>query len=53
MIVVRAESRAQVIQFMEADPYAQGDIFGRSEIERWDWGLGLPAAAAASDEVGN
>lgn len=52
MIVVRADSRDQVAQFMEADPYAQGGIFGRTEIERWDWGLGLPAAAAETRVVG-
>jgi uncharacterized protein YciI len=52
MIIVSAESRAQVAQFMEADPYMQGGIFGRTEIERWDWGLGLPAAAAGTQGAG-
>lgn len=53
MIVVRAESRAQVAQFMKADPYAQGGIFDRTEIERWDWGFGLPAAASGTPVAGN
>lgn len=48
MIVVRADNRADVARFMEADPYAQAGIFGRTEIERWDWGIGAPAAAPGS-----
>lgn len=48
MIIVKAEAVEQVQQFMEADPYAQGGIFERCEIERWDWGLGLPASEVES-----
>lgn len=51
MIVVRADNRAQVARFMEADPYAEAGIFGRTEIERWDWGIGSPAAAAESQKA--
>lgn len=43
MIVVRADDRAQVARFVEADPYTQGNVFNRTEILRWDWGFGLPA----------
>lgn len=46
MIIVHAEDRPQVARFLKADPYAQRGIFARTEIERWDWGLGLPANAA-------
>jgi uncharacterized protein YciI len=42
MIIVRANERDKVVQFAAADPYAQAGIFNRTEIERWDWGIGLP-----------
>ena len=52
MLIVRADDIASAERFMQADPYAQGNIFCRVEIERWDWGIGAPDRAAGTVKRG-
>ena len=43
LLVVQADSEAEVRRFLAADPYGQGDLFERVEVRRWQWSLGVPA----------
>jgi uncharacterized protein YciI len=50
MLVMDAADRAAVATFVEGDPYSRARLFERIEIERWDWGLGLPLQAMSGDQ---
>jgi uncharacterized protein YciI len=47
LLVLEAHDRAAVEQFVAGDPYAAENIFSRTDIWRWNWGLGLPTAGRA------
>lgn len=42
LLVFEADDRAAVQRFVAGDPYAQAGLFARTEIRRWNWGLGKP-----------
>lgn len=46
LLVVEAESEADVERFLSDDPYVRQGVFASIEIRRWRWGLGNPDARA-------
>lgn len=43
LLVVEADSLAEVQNFVKDDPYSEADIFSEIVIRPWVWGLGAPA----------
>lgn len=55
LLVLRAQDRHAVEQYVASDPYTDGHVFARTEIERWDLGFGLgvtPSGVASGEKVG-
>jgi uncharacterized protein YciI len=44
LLVVEADSAAEVERFVADDPYTRNGVFDRIEIRHWAWGLGNPDA---------
>jgi len=44
LLVVEADSVADVARFVADDPYSLNGVFDRIEIRHWAWGLGNPDA---------
>tara|TARA_R110000868_G_scaffold58118_11_gene179175 strand:+ start:595 stop:879 length:285 start_codon:yes stop_codon:yes gene_type:complete len=44
MLIVEADSRADVEALLPNDPYAIVDLFESVEIHPWKWAIGSPAA---------
>ncbi|HTK35842.1 MAG TPA: YciI family protein [Caulobacteraceae bacterium] len=44
LLIFEADDRAAVERFVGGDPYAAENLFERTEIRRWNWVLGAPAA---------
>ncbi len=44
MLIVEADSRADVEALLPNDPYATVDLFESVEIHPWKWAIGAPAA---------
>lgn len=42
LLVIEAESIAEVERFLQDDPYVRSGLFEQIEIRPWDWGLGNP-----------
>lgn len=40
LLVLEATDRNAVQEFLLGDPYAEAQLFARTEIDRWQWGLG-------------
>lgn len=43
LLVVEAPDRAAAERFLRGDPYATMQLFARTELDRWQWGLGQPS----------
>jgi len=44
LLVVEADSAAEVERFVADDPYTVNGVFAHIEIRHWAWGLGNPDA---------
>ncbi|MDF3834537.1 YciI family protein [Cupriavidus basilensis] len=42
LLVVEAESQAEVERFLDGDPYVRNGVFEQVLIRPWQWGLGNP-----------
>lgn len=40
MLVLEAADRYAAQRFLQDDPYAKAKLFTRTELDRWQWGLG-------------
>lgn len=40
LLVIEAADREAAQQFLQNDPYAKAQLFARTELLRWQWGLG-------------
>jgi len=45
MLVIEADSRAQVEIYLAGDPYVVGDLFETLTVTGFSWGLGQPEAS--------
>ena len=45
LLVLEAKDRAAALNFLADDPYLREDLFARTELQRWNWGLGEPSEA--------
>jgi len=42
LLILEAGDRAAAERFLSEDPYMQAELFARTELQRWAWGLGEP-----------
>jgi uncharacterized protein YciI len=42
LLILDADDRIAAEAFLAGDPYAKVGLFERTELLRWDWGLGAP-----------
>jgi len=42
MLIVEAESRAQVDAILAQDPYRKAGLFGSIDVRGWRWVIGVP-----------
>jgi len=40
LLVLEASDRKAAQQYLQGDPYAEAQLFARTELDRWQWGLG-------------
>jgi hypothetical protein len=40
LLVLEATDRNAALRFLQDDPYARAQLFARTELDRWQWGLG-------------
>ncbi len=40
LLVLEATDRDAAMHFLKDDPYAKAKLFMRTELDRWQWGLG-------------
>lgn len=40
LLVLEAPDRDTAERFLRGDPYAEAQLFIRTELDRWNWGLG-------------
>ncbi|MDR3512725.1 MAG: YciI family protein [Caulobacteraceae bacterium] len=43
LLILEAPDRAAALRFLAGDPYACEGLFERTELDRWQWGLGQPS----------
>lgn len=51
LVVVQADSVADVRAFIEADPYSEAGLFASVQIHPWDWRRGNPYLAEAKGDA--
>ena len=42
LLVIEADDKAKVVEFLQGDPYSQAGVYERVEIHEFNWGLGKP-----------
>ncbi|WP_081486319.1 YciI family protein [Nitrospirillum viridazoti] len=47
LVILQAPDRASLMRFLEDEPFTASGLFERVEIERWDWGLGVPVSSCS------
>ncbi len=45
LLVLEAIDRSAALQYLAGDPYAKAQLFARTVLDRWQWGLGDLAKA--------
>jgi uncharacterized protein YciI len=40
LLVLEASDRSAAQAFLDGDPYARARLFDRTDLDRWQWGLG-------------
>jgi uncharacterized protein YciI len=42
LLILHADDRVSAEDYLARDPYAKAGLFERTELLRWEWGLGAP-----------
>jgi len=42
LLILNADDRDSAVRYLAGDPYAKAGLFERTELVRWEWGLGAP-----------